>query len=658
MKIKKRTKKLKGGTFMTRIKTLLGQKHNAQTGFPTQVPEKPVKFDNIDWDTVVAKDAVREALKEANKKRIKANEKRIKEITDLRDNHSNENPSIYMQNSHGLQTEECLKVPKNTLIIFTTATGDSSRIGAEIALRDPDFSTKLKIPTPRIEPSETKTNITRKEEEMKQWIKNIVDLNLYPSITFHYSDYFGVKPIGDQLKSRRLPCPGPNGDPMNITESYTDHIYSGNHNLRATGFTTLDQFVNNYSRQTTESLDISPYHTKQLLLRHLNTSDAKEREANIKHNMPYFDIASYEAKDDFFNYYFEAGSVFDRPSKIFDIMTYPIDPKYNLETQLKFSNGGDFDEIKLSELMAINGPGIYIHSACRPFFEEEDGVRRVVGAPQEALDNSRFTQDAICPWNREVGLDTKLYVGKYRGCDRIQSITIGKENKTLDGTFRGCARLKTVIFEEGSKLEGILQECFYNCHSLTEILIPDTVTQIGGRHVGDQIYNRYSGEGRIGVFEGCTLLKKITLPKNLKIIYSQSFAKCEYLTDITFTDKIEYIGKDAFIYCDNLRDITFSTEIKEIEINQHAFPADRYSSNEAPYNVSFGVNTKINGNSPTHPDTKKLFPTLGKQSREISITSLNTAEGGGRSKKKKSGKQKAKKSGKQKSKKFKNRRKK
>ena len=78
----------------------------------------------------------------------------------------------------------------------------------------------------------------------------------------------------------------------------------------------------------------------------------------------------------------------------------------------------------------------------------------------------------------------------------------------------------------------IVDSSFQNCTSLTEIVIPDTVTSVG----------TYS-------FFGCSSLTSIDLGKGLKTIGNAVFYYCSSLTYIVIPDSVEKIGPNAFYTC-------------------------------------------------------------------------------------------------------------
>ena len=126
------------------------------------------------------------------------------------------------------------------------------------------------------------------------------------------------------------------------------------------------------------------------------------------------------------------------------------DTEHNLKQKLSYSKTNNWDKLKLSELIEINGPGIYIHYTCRPF---EDNVN------SEMIHISRMNSlntlvAAECPIKKEI-YDNNITVGKYYGCSWIEKVTIGKNNKILDGAFFQCTSLIELNFEKTSNLINI-----------------------------------------------------------------------------------------------------------------------------------------------------------------------------------------------------------
>ena len=67
----------------------------------------------------------------------------------------------------------------------------------------------------------------------------------------------------------------------------------------------------------------------------------------------------------------------------------------------------------------------------------------------------------------------------------------------------------------GKRVSSIEENAFYNCSSLTEVIIPDTVSKVGGY-----------------AFRGCTSLTKVFIPQNTSI-GENTFYGCNSLTIYT-----------------------------------------------------------------------------------------------------------------------------
>lgn len=95
-------------------------------------------------------------------------------------------------------------------------------------------------------------------------------------------------------------------------------------------------------------------------------------------------------------------------------------------------------------------------------------------------------------------------------------------------------------FEEFQYFTGVKEikdSTFYDCESLTSIIIPDSVTSIGNDAFGE-----------------CYELINITIPNSVTSIGDGVFYDCS-LTSINIPDSVNYIGEDVFNDCSNLNTI-------------------------------------------------------------------------------------------------------
>ncbi len=70
----------------------------------------------------------------------------------------------------------------------------------------------------------------------------------------------------------------------------------------------------------------------------------------------------------------------------------------------------------------------------------------------------------------------------FEKCYELESILIPNTVTTIKGTnnFNACRSLKSIVFEEGSQITSLPNNFLAGCKSLTEIVLPPSVTTIGG----------------------------------------------------------------------------------------------------------------------------------------------------------------------------------
>ena len=100
---------------------------------------------------------------------------------------------------------------------------------------------------------------------------------------------------------------------------------------------------------------------------------------------------------------------------------------------------------------------------------------------------------------------------------------------------------------------------FYNCDSLTSIVIPNSVKSIGD-----------------STFYNCDSLTSITIPSSVTSIGSSAFSDCYSLTSVTIPNSVKSIGEKAFYNCDSLLPIYC-----EVESNPNGWDEDWKGSSTA-----------------------------------------------------------------------------
>ena len=89
---------------------------------------------------------------------------------------------------------------------------------------------------------------------------------------------------------------------------------------------------------------------------------------------------------------------------------------------------------------------------------------------------------------------------------------------------------------------------FYNCSSLTDVIIPSTVTSVGA-----------------SAFYGCGALKSVIIPASVTSIGTSAFQGCGALEGVTIPVSVQSIGYRAFRNCIGLKSVSIPVSISKIE---------------------------------------------------------------------------------------------
>ena len=90
----------------------------------------------------------------------------------------------------------------------------------------------------------------------------------------------------------------------------------------------------------------------------------------------------------------------------------------------------------------------------------------------------------------------------------------------VDSLFRGSKYLKKINIQD-TKISKIDKESFKNCTSLSEVVLPIDLKEIGG-----------------SAFEGCTSLKTLKIPDSVNVISYNAFKSCTSLEKLVLSNHL------------------------------------------------------------------------------------------------------------------------
>ncbi len=208
----------------------------------------------------------------------------------------------------------------------------------------------------------------------------------------------------------------------------------------------------------------------------------------------------------------------------------------------------------------------------REAFVDEWGVkyskdgRKLLQAPKE-LDGTYSIRKGT-----KIICDEAFGWSKFIGCRSLTDIVIPNSVTNIgDYAFSGCRSLTDIVIPDS--VTNIGDCAFWDCRSLTDIVIPNSVTSIGDNafEYCFSLSNLVIPDGVTSIgkwaFEDCSSLSSVVIPDSVTSIGNHAFAYCESLTDIVIPDSVTSIGDNAFAYCESLTDIVIPDSVTSIGDN-------------------------------------------------------------------------------------------
>ena len=121
-----------------------------------------------------------------------------------------------------------------------------------------------------------------------------------------------------------------------------------------------------------------------------------------------------------------------------------------------------------------------------------------------------------------------------------------------DRAFLYCSSLSEIVIP--SSVTSIGDSAFDTCSSLSEIVIPSSVTSIGK-----------------GAFSSCDSLSEIVIPSSVTSIGDSAFSSCDSLSEIVIPSSVTSIGDGAFSSCDSLSEIVIPSGVISVGYGAFSF---------------------------------------------------------------------------------------
>ena len=162
-------------------------------------------------------------------------------------------------------------------------------------------------------------------------------------------------------------------------------------------------------------------------------------------------------------------------------------------------------------------------------------------------------------------------------CSSLSEIVIPSSVTSIgDSAFEGCRSLSEIVIP--SSVTSIGDSAFEGCRSLTEVVIPNSVVCINGNPFFDWngkleclspsfvyedniLFNK--NKSRIISFRNQKLTSYV-IPASVTRIGEFAFSRCESLTEVVIPDSVTNIGKRAFANCRSLTEVVIPNSVTNI----------------------------------------------------------------------------------------------
>lgn len=221
----------------------------------------------------------------------------------------------------------------------------------------------------------------------------------------------------------------------------------------------------------------------------------------------------------------------------------------NIVMNVKASMVPDYSKKLKWALMAVAVAGsLLLFSKPRIFYEQADDGYYVRFYVYGLTNMTTATIPDTYQGEKVVGLRGNTF----SNMPFLSEVTLPDSITEIRGqAFKNCRSLERVTLPEHLTYLG--GEAFYHCSSLEEVNLPAGLTEIRGN-----------------TFEECSSLLRIEIPDNVTRIGGHAFYGNTSLEEVVISpdSKLQQIGSSVFRCCDSLREITLP---RGVSVNERAF---------------------------------------------------------------------------------------
>ena len=182
--------------------------------------------------------------------------------------------------------------------------------------------------------------------------------------------------------------------------------------------------------------------------------------------------------------------------------------------------------------------------SCRLFIGEKPILPQIIEDLSTEITEEELKEAFVDEWGVKYSKDGRKLLkapGELSGAYSVKEGT----RIICDLAFWGCRSLSEIVIP--SSVTSIGDYAFSYCHSLSEIVIPSSVTSIGDH-----------------AFFDCCSLSEIVIPSSVTSIGKGAFYCCESLSEIVIPSSVTSIGDRAFYGCRSLSEIVIPSSVTSI----------------------------------------------------------------------------------------------